>query len=219
MDEKNGIELNNRHNQNCIDDNTSNTKENGGSWYAIRFFGGGTERLTRFLDDAGIRSFVPMMYRYRSVDGGIRTKRVLAPAFAHLMFIRKDKPQKQMVATLRQYPNPIGIYRYPDSDKPCEISDSEMTEFRMVCDPALGCELEDAGELAEKLVGMPVTITKGPFKGIVGILTRKKTVKTKPDGSVIKSKDYYVVKSYSCVAVSIRVLHGMFEKIDGSEIK
>lgn len=184
------------------------------TWYTLRFFGGGLDSLTSYLDREGISYYVPMIYK--SAKGNDRTSKTCepVPAFAHLLFVRKDRTLKSLLATLSHYPYPVKIYRYTGCREAYEISDSDMQQLRTVCDHAPEFELIDIEKSSEPVKdGERVIITKGPCKGIVGTLSRKKIQHANPDGTISKSKFYYVQKVYCCALVRIRVIHGMFEKI------
>lgn len=181
-------------------------------WYALRFFSNREHKIEKFLEKENLTFFIPMTYKYivDRKDENSKPKRVLAPACAHLLFLRKDKPEDRILELLNSYTEPVKLYKLPGSSNICEISADEMLEFRMMCDAGLKHEILDIIPPDENLEGSEVVITKGPFKGVEGILKREKRRNNASENH--GSKNYYVIKNYGCVAVKIRVINGMFRR-------
>lgn len=194
---------------------------NNSPWFILRFSDNRNGSVDKYLSSNSVSFFIPALYCSvkRIVKGEAKERRVLKPVFRHLLFIRKDRPEDEMRKLLSRYPFPLSLYRDPATDRTCEISDNEMTEFRMFCDPNLLDGLCEISEDVEQLVGVEVILTKGPFKGMTGILKRKKKAKQSSDGAKSLTKQYYVMKAFGCAMVKVQVMNGMFKKLEPSEPK
>jgi transcription antitermination factor NusG len=73
-----------------------------------------------------------------------------------------------------------------------EISNREMVEFRMLCDPAFEQRVSIAEQHDEPEIGKEVEIVHGPFAGVHGRLYRKQ-------------KKYWFVKTIAGVSVELRI--------------
>ena len=71
-------------------------------------------------------------------------------------------------------PVPVRILHHLESMKYYEIPDSQMTEFRAVCDPEYRGTLYTDREFAEARPGQQVRVVHGTFKGLQGKLVRYK---------------------------------------------
>jgi Transcription termination factor nusG. len=191
----------------------TNKEENKSPWYALRFFSNRDHKIEKFLESREIVFFIPMLYKYKAEGNGevSKPKKVLSPVCAHLLFIRKDKPEDEIIKNLLEYHEPVKLYRLPGCKNICEISADEMFEFRMMCDSGLKNDNVDFLPPIENLEGAEVIITKGPFAGVRGIIKREKH--RNGSGSGTFSKNLFVVKNYGCVAVRIRIINGMFRRM------
>ena len=160
-------------------------------WYAIRTFNCQEKKVSRYLTERGIVHFIPMTYSVvKSQDG--KPKPMLVPAIHNLLFVQKQGTQKETVQALQECNTPVSIFRQPGDRRLCEISDRDMLEFRMLCDPKFEQSIFMTQGEAEALVGKKVQVIAGPFKGLVGKLIRKK-------------KQYYFLKSVVGVGVMVRI--------------
>lgn len=170
-----------------------------GSWYALRTFNRLEQKVSLFLEEQHLPHFIPMTYSTRAVkpkDGKEAddepVKPVLVPAVHNLLFVQKSLSQKEMLKALSQCHTPVCVFRHPGNRRPCEISDREMQEIRMLSDPQYEHSVFMTQAEAEALVGKEVRVVAGPFKGLVGRLVRKK-------------KQYYFLKSVVGVGVMVRI--------------
>lgn len=160
-------------------------------WYAIRAFNCQEQKVSRFLTEKGCSHFIPMTV---SVDtkNPENPKRILVPAIHNLLFVQKQGTETEMIQLLRECPVPVSIFRYPSSEKLCEISSREMIELRMLCDPDFETSIFMTQGEAEAMVGKNVRVVDGPFKGAVGRLVRK-------------DKKYYFLKAVIGMGVMVRI--------------
>ena len=160
-------------------------------WYAIRTFNCQEQKVSRFLTEKGCSHFIPMTV---SVDtkNPENPKRILVPAIHNLLFVQKQGTETEMIQLLRECPVPVSIFRYPSSEKLCEISSREMIELRMLCDPDFETSIFMTQGEAEAMVGKDVRVVNGPFKGAVGRLVRK-------------DKKYYFLKAVIGMGVMVRI--------------
>ena len=86
----------------------------------------------------------------------------------------------------------MSVYRKIDSNDYYEISEKEMQEFQVMCQPDLLERKYLSAEQAELKAGTPVKVTNGPMKGFTGKLVRS-------------SKRYYLLKEIPGIAVMLKV--------------
>ena len=173
---------------------TRSTERN--TWYALRTFYRQEEKVSLFLERLQLPHFIPMTYSTRMSrpkdDSSEPEKPVLIPAVHNLLFVRKILSQKEMLKALAECMTPIYVFRHQDNHRPCEISDREMQELRILCDPQYEHSIFVTQSEAEAMVGKEVRVIAGPFKGTVGRLVRKK-------------KHYYFLKSVVGMGVMVRI--------------
>ena len=90
------------------------------------------------------------------------------------------------------YPAPVSFFRNPGVQQYCEISERDMMEFRLLCDPQFTTKTFVSQSEAEAMIGKEVKVVSGPFKGSKGKLVRK-------------SKQYYFLKVIIGVGVMVRI--------------
>ena len=103
-----------------------------------------------------------------------------------------EMPMKQFCSLLAKCATPLYILKHRDTDSPVEISNREMMEFRMLCDPAFEQRVNIIQQGEEPEVGKEVEIIHGPFAGVHGRLYRKQ-------------KKYWFVKTIAGVSVELRI--------------
>lgn len=161
-------------------------------WYAVRLFSLRQHELADELHDAGVPYFVPMEFR-DVMRGGKLRKHVLMPVVHNLIFIGKDRPEKQLRALLSQIPYKLSVVKSTSEGGGFyEIPHREMIEFQTMCNP----EIEMRKYLTEKdaklKVGTPVLVKFGPLKGLTGKLVRS-------------NHKYYLLKEVPGLGVMIKV--------------
>ena len=101
-------------------------------------------------------------------------------------------PIKQFTTILAKCSTPLYVLKTRGTDQPVEISNREMLEFRMLCDPSFEQQIIITQYDDEPKVGKEVEIIHGPFAGIHGRLYRKQ-------------KKYWFVKTIAGVSVELRI--------------
>ncbi len=160
-------------------------------WYAIRTFNCQERKVSRFLTEKECPHFIPMSVRVDASDPE-HPKRIQVPAIHNLLFVQKISVEKEMVKMLRECPVPVSIFRYPSSEKLCEIPSRDMIELRMLCDPDFETSVFMTQGEAEAMIGKEVRVINGPFKGATGRLVRK-------------NKQYYFLKAVIGMGVMVRI--------------
>ena len=176
-------------------------KEQSPSWYALRTFNCQEQKVSHFLSSRECNHFIPMKIVLSKPKDNESPKQILEPAIHNILFIQKNGTQQEMIELVSTCPGPVRIFRYPGVEEFCEISNSEMMELRMFCDP----QFQDTSEFmtqdeAENMVGKNVLVTKGPFKGSVGRLVRRQ-------------KQYYFLKIVTGMGVMVRISRWYCEPI------
>lgn len=142
-------------------------------WYAVQTFHSKELLLKDHLTANGFPSFIPMLYREQlSLDG--KKIRELVPAVHNLLFVRKHGTDDDLRRALSSCPIPVRIFRHVKSTKYYEIPDSQMVEFRAICDPGYTGTVYTDRDFAEARPGQPVRVVHGTFKGLKGKLVRYK---------------------------------------------
>lgn len=177
------------------------------TWYALRTFHRQEKKVSLFLTELQLQHFIPMAYSTQMAqskkgedDASEPVKPMLVPAVHNLVFVRKSLSQKEMLKALAECTTPIYVFRSQDSHRPCEISNREMEELRMLCDPQYEASVFVTQAEAEAMIGKEVRVVAGPFKGTVGRLVRKK-------------KQYYFLKTVIGMGVMVRISRWYCEPI------
>lgn len=140
-------------------------------WYAVRTFNCKEKEISQFFTESGLTHFIPMLYKVDKRKAG-KSQRVLATVVHNLLFVQKTLSEKEILKIVSGCNWPLQIFRKIDSNECYEIPDSQMTEFRALCDQ----NFEDASfiepEEIEAKVGKNVRIIHGPFTGMTGKLVR-----------------------------------------------
>lgn len=169
-------------------------------WYAIRTFNCQEQKVSRFLTENELVHFIPMTYA-KDYTEDEKPQKTLVPAVHNLLFIQKKGSQRAMTRLLKECIIPISIFRNPGSQTFCEISERDMVELRMLCDPQFKTSVFMTQTEAEAMVGKDVRVIAGPFKGSIGRLVRK-------------HKQYYFLKAFIGMGVMVRISRWYCEPID-----
>lgn len=161
-------------------------------WYAIRLITPRQEAAQQLFAEHNIESFIPMEQKdYIDKEGHRHSK--MMPVVRNLIFIRKSLTENEIRQIItNQMQLKMSVYRKADSNDYYEISEKEMQEFQIMCQPNLLERKFLSAEQAEIKVGTPVKVTNGPLKGITGKLVRS-------------SKRYYLLKEIPGIAVMLKV--------------
>jgi hypothetical protein len=139
-------------------------------WFALRATYSRELKVKERLDAMGIRTFVPMMWRSREVDG--KTEKKLVPAVGNLCFAYSSR--KELDDFIRGYGENSPVHYYWDriSDSPLTVPEKAMEDFMKVAgtmDEDLIYLTEISGKLRD---GQNVRVISGPFAGVEGKVVR-----------------------------------------------
>ena len=170
------------------------------TWYALRTYNCQEIKISDFLTDRQMVHFIPMTYVERKNREG-KVKRVLVPVVHNLIFLRKDKSQKEILSILGECMTPISVLRKEGSGDCYEIPDSQMVEFRALCDPDFEDKQFITHDEADAKPGKEVRIVHGQFAGMTGKLHRV-------------NNNYFFIKTLAGVGVMIRISRWYRKVID-----
>lgn len=142
-------------------------------WFAVRTFYCKEESVARYLSSHGIEHFIPQRYQEEVTLDGER-KRKLVPAVHNLLFIKSTISEKEMKDIISQCPVSVSVIKNQETKKYYQIPNSQMVEFRAICDPNYKGTLYVDQEVAEARVGEEVRVVRGQFTGLKGKLVRYK---------------------------------------------
>lgn len=142
-------------------------------WYAVRTFYCKEESVARYLASKGLEHFIPQRYQ-EEITLDRERKRKLVPAVHNLLFIRHTLSEQETKQILTQCPISISVLRNKETGKYVQIPNSQMVEFRAICDPNYKDTLYVDQEVAEARIGEEVRVVRGQFKGLKGKLVRYK---------------------------------------------
>lgn len=158
----------------------------------VRTFNRHEEKVSDFLKQEGLTCFIPMRYTEKQVRDEPKPRRLLVPVIHNYVFVRQELPVNQFSSLLAKCDTPLYILKHKDADLPVEITNQEMVEFRMLCDPAFEQRVSIVQQGKEPEVGKEVEIVHGPFAGIHGRLYRKQ-------------RKYWFVKTIAGISVELRI--------------
>ena len=160
-------------------------------WYAIKTFNCKELDVKTFFTDRNIESFIPMVYS--NVDHKKeKVNRHLVPAIHNLIFIQSALNQKQLASIIAKCQLPMSVYTKAESNEYSPITEKEMAEIRLLCDPDYELARFVPRKQAEAKIGKQVKVVKGPFGGITGKLARYKD-------------EYFFIKTVFSMGVMIRI--------------
>ena len=142
-------------------------------WFAVRTFYCKEESVARYLSSHGIEHFIPQRYQEEVTLDGER-KRKLVPAVHNLLFIKSTISEKEMKDIISQCPVSVSVIKNQETKKYYQIPNSQMVEFRAICDPNYKDTLYVEQEVAEARVGEEVRVVRGLFTGLKVKLERYK---------------------------------------------
>ncbi|MBQ9230753.1 MAG: UpxY family transcription antiterminator [Prevotella sp.] len=164
------------------------------SWLVIRTFNRREMEVGAFLKEKGLTYFIPMTYKEKVVSNELKPRRVLVPVVHNYVFLQKPDEGSDIRNILTECRVPLQLMKNKGDDKVSEISNKEMTDFRLLCDPdyvKTPLEFLDAEE-AETKPGREVEVIHGQFAGIHGKLYKS-------------GKKYWFIKTVGGVSVMLRI--------------
>lgn len=164
------------------------------TWVVVRTFNRKEMEVSTFLHQNGLPHFIPMTYHEKVISAGEKPKKVLVPVIHNYIFLEKTMDAVQLRNKLSECRVPVHLMCDKDKQRITEIRDSDMVEFRLLCDPDYARTPSDFldAEEAEALPGKEVEIVHGPFTGLHGKLHKK-------------NQKYWFVKTVGGVSVMLRI--------------
>ena len=163
-------------------------------WVVIRTFNRKEMEVSSFLTKNELHHFIPMTYTEKLKKGEEKPRMVLVPVVHNYIFLEKTLEEVELRSKLAECAFPLSLMKNKDTQKPTEIPNHEMVEFRLLCDPDYSKtpkEYVDAEE-SEALPGKDVVVVHGQFKGIRGKLCKK-------------NQKYWFVKTVGGISVMLRI--------------
>ncbi len=143
--------------------------ENGLSWYALRVSYSRELKIQSQLQAAGVRTFVPMIWR----RGQDKVKK-LVPAVSNLCFVYWTRSEIEDYIRSFGEKSPVHFYWDRTTSSPLVVQDKAMEDFIKVS-ASMDEDLIYLTEITEKLrEGQTVRVKEGPFKGVEGKVVRIK---------------------------------------------
>ena len=164
------------------------------SWLVIRTFNRREMDVGSFLKENGLTYFIPMTYKEKVVKSEMKPRKVLTPVVHGYVFLQKTMQEDELRKLLTKCLIPLQLMKNKGDDKVSEISDREMTDFRLLCDPdyvKTPVEFMDAEETALK-PGTEVEIVHDQFAGIRGKLHKS-------------NRKYWFIKTVGGISVMLRI--------------
>ena len=163
-------------------------------WYALRVSYSRELKVQDRLNESGIRTFVPMMWRRCPVKPGMTTgnpgmttgkpttsslpaptgnpSRRLVPAVGNLCFAYSTRAELEDFIRGYGDTSPVHFYWDRTANKPLTVPEKAMNDFIAVSS-TLDEDLIYITEITSKLrEGQTVKVNEGPFKGIEGKVVR-----------------------------------------------
>ena len=140
------------------------------SWYALRVTYSRELKVQAQLDSMGIRTFVPMVWKRKSVRG--KEERCLVPAIGSLCFVYWTR--EGIEEFIRSYGDASPVHYYWDriASRPLTVPEKAMEDFMAVAS-TMDEDLIYITQISEKLrEGQLVRVKSGPFMGVEGKIVR-----------------------------------------------
>ena len=148
---------------------------NGCSWYVLRVSYSRELKVQTQLQEAGVRTFVPMVWRRCPVKPGeTKMVRKLVPAVNNLCFVYWTRPEVEGYIRSFGEKSPVHFYWDRTSLSPLVVPSKSMEDFIKVSS-SMDEDLIYITEITEKLrEGQTVRVKEGAFKGVEGKVVRIK---------------------------------------------
>ena len=147
------------------------------SWYALRVSYSRELKVQDRLNELGVKTFVPMMWRRCPVKPGMTTgnpSRRLVPAVGNLCFAYSTRAELEDFIRGYGDTSPVHFYWDRTANKPLTVPEKAMNDFIAVSS-TLDEDLIYITEITSKLrEGQTVKVKEGPFKGVEGTIVRIK---------------------------------------------
>lgn len=151
-------------------------------WFALRATYSRELKVQALLNERGLRTFVPMIWRRCPVKPGMTgtpssptrsgISRKLVPAVSNLCFVRWTKTALDSFIRSFGDASPVTYYWDRTANRPLTIPDKAMEDFIAVAS-TMDEDLIYITEISAKLrEGQTVKVKEGPFKGVEGKIVR-----------------------------------------------
>ena len=151
-------------------------------WFALRATYSRELKVQALLNERGLRTFVPMVWRRCPVKPGMTgtpssptrsgISRKLVPAVSNLCFVRWTKTALDSFIRSFGDASPVTYYWDRTANRPLTIPDKAMEDFIAVAS-TMDEDLIYITEISAKLrEGQRVKVKEGPFKGVEGKIVR-----------------------------------------------
>lgn len=168
-------------------------------WYAIKTYHCKELQLVDYLQSRGLTCFVPMTYVKETLNDSEVFHRMV-PAIHNFVFVKKTLSERVIQHIFEECCIMMSVYKNDNNDY-YEISDEEMNDMRLLCDPGFAnVQILDYEE-AKNMTGKEVVIIQGPFKGLQGKLHRNQ-------------RRYYFIKTVIGIGVMVRISRWYCKVID-----
>ena len=140
------------------------------NWFVLRVSYSRELKIKAILDEKGIQTFVPMVYRKQTVDG--KTRKKLVPAVSNLCFVYWHRQGIDNFIAGYGEKSPVHYYWDRTVDRPMTVPDKAMDNFIKVAS-CLDEDLIYITEISDKLrEGQSVKVKSGSFAGVTGKIVR-----------------------------------------------
>ena len=140
------------------------------SWYALRATYSRELKAQTMLAERGVRTFIPMMWRKRTVDG--HEEKRLLPAVSGLVFACATRATLDTFIRSFGEARPVNYYWDRTAASPLTVPDKAMEDFISVAS-TMDEDIIYLTEISDKLrEGQTVKVKDGPFKGVEGKIVR-----------------------------------------------
>lgn len=137
-------------------------------WYALRATYSRELKVQSSLNELGVRTFVPMMWKK------VSDQKKLVPAVNNLCFVYWNRTSIDSYISSYGDKSPVNYYWDRTRNQPLVIPHQAMEDFIKVAS-SMDEDLIYLTEITEKLrEGQKVEVIEGPFKGVVGKIVRIK---------------------------------------------
>jgi hypothetical protein len=164
------------------------------TWVVIRTFNRKEMEVSSFLTKNHLHHFIPMFYAEKFKKGEEKPHKVLVPVVRNYIFLEKNLGDNELRTKLSECDSPLILMTDKSSGKLSEISDREMMEFRLLCDPDYSKTPKEFVETddSKAIPGKDVMVVHGQFAGIRGRLLKK-------------NQKYWFVKTVGGISVMLRI--------------
>ena len=141
-------------------------------WYVLRATYARELKFQAELQEKGIRTFVPMMWKSLPAESGRKGQKKLVPAISGLVFAFASR--EVLDAYIRSFGDarPVNYYWDRITESPLTVPDKAMEDFIAVAS-TLDEDLIFLTAISDKLrEGQTVKVTEGPFQGVEGKIVR-----------------------------------------------